>query len=45
MLLTLGYLQLPPGIAQCGEQIQFEAGFCAQVVLQVLSLVLQGGER
>lgn len=42
---TLSDFQLPACISQSGEQVQLDAGLCAQVVLQVLSLLLHGGQR
>lgn len=39
---TLCYLQLPLGIPQCREQVQFDPGLSAQAVLQVLGLLLHG---
>ena len=38
---TLCDLQLAPGVPQGGEQVQFDARLGAQVVLQMLSFVLQ----
>lgn len=39
---TLCYLQLPLGIPQSGEQVQFDPGLSTQAVLQVLGLLLHG---
>lgn len=35
-------LQLPAGVSQSREQVQFDAGLGAQVVLQMLSVLLHG---
>lgn len=37
--------QLPLGVAQRGEQVQFDPGLRAQAVLEVLGLVLHGRQR
>lgn len=39
---TLSNLQLPACVSQSGEQVQFDASLGAQVVLQMLSLLLHG---
>lgn len=39
---TLSDLQLSAGVSQGGEQVQFDASLGAQVVLQMLSLLLHG---
>lgn len=39
---TLSDLQLPAGVSQSREQVQFDAGLGAQVVLQMLSFLLHG---
>lgn len=39
---TLSDLQLSTGVSQCREQVQFDAGLSAQVVLQMLSFLLHG---
>lgn len=38
-------LQLPAGVSQSREQVQFDAGLGAQVVLQMLSVLLHGRQR
>lgn len=43
-LRTLSDLQLSACVSQSGEQVQFDASLGAQIALQMLSLLLHGGQ-